>query len=150
MPRRKTQSGAPAQPVAAAPGQPYGERAAQEQDQAQVPLPDAASAGPVAPVPQLSQQALEGAMAMEPPPPGGILGGESLRPNEPVTAGIAHGPGPGPEVVGLQPQSRAVRTLELAASVSTNPAIARLLASARQQLVTPGRPAGPQPGGRIL
>ena len=35
----------------------------------------------------------------------GLLSGPSRRPNEPVTAGLSTGPGPGPEALGLQDQT---------------------------------------------
>jgi hypothetical protein len=65
------------QPVRTVPNQPYGVAGAQQAAQQQIPLPQ----GPTLP----------------PPIP---LGAPTTRPNEPVTSGIASGPGPGPEALG--------------------------------------------------
>lgn len=74
----------------AVPGQPYGEAGAQLRSQAQMPLATTAGVG----------------QAMAPPPTGSPLPGElgpltapTNRPNEPLTAGLAAGPGPGPEIM---------------------------------------------------
>lgn len=103
-------------PVATAPGQVYGERAAQAQAQRAVPVaPPPGSIGPGT-----------GQPGAPPPPPapgggpsgpggGGAAGGPPAaplplpgqlpwtgpteRPNEPITAGMASGPGPGPEAL---------------------------------------------------
>lgn len=82
-------------PVKAAPGQVYGQAAAQEQMQKAVPMgpPGAGSAPPGAP---------QGPMQGNPIPPGafGDIHRPTERPMEPVTAGAALGPGPGPEALG--------------------------------------------------
>lgn len=78
------------QPVQAAAGQPYGQRGAQEAAQRAIPLP-------AAPPVQAS------------PPPGpapgsfGAFNRPTEYPNEPLTAGLPIGPGPGPEVLGGAP-----------------------------------------------
>ena len=66
------------QPVTAAPGQQYGQRAQQEAAQQAVPLP----------------QVRPGALPLSAP---------TRRPDEPVTAGLPFGPGPGPEILPTQP-----------------------------------------------
>lgn len=91
----------------AAPGQTYGVAAEQLRAQQQVPLPK--QVPPSAPAPAGS------APAGPPPPagaapsilPGGLgpLTAPSDRPNEPLTAGLASGPGPGPEALGVQAMS---------------------------------------------
>lgn len=90
------------QPVQAAAGQPYGERGAQEQAQRAIPLP---AAPPVsAPPPS--------------PAPGsfGPFTRPTEFPDEPLTAGLPVGPGPGPEAVtgpwgGLSENDRVVAEL---------------------------------------
>lgn len=64
-----------AQGVRAASGQAYGERKAQEDAQRAIPLPQVPQAVP--------------------------LNAPTQRPDEPVTAGLPFGPGPGPAVLGL-------------------------------------------------
>lgn len=95
------------QPVTVAPGEEYGGRKMLEQAQKVVPLPQqpatpspaggggTAPAGPTAAMtaqPGLSPGELDFTRATE-------------RPNEPVTAGLPVGPGPGPEALGLGPTS---------------------------------------------
>lgn len=92
----------PAQKIArqVAPGQTYGEGAAQMRSQQAVPM----GRSPVETAPQRPR-----------PVPGtiGALTRPTERPNEPITAGAPFGPGPGPEVMG-------------AASVSGNAALDEL------------------------
>ena len=96
-----------AEPVTSAPGQEYGQRSQQQAAQRSVPLapppqagPTAAPGGPAPPTPNA-----------QPPSPivnGAGKGNAGLglwthpteRPDEPITAGMASGPGPGPEVLG--------------------------------------------------
>jgi len=89
-------------------GQTYGTRAMQEQAQDVVPTG---------------------------PPPTDVvpLGAPSQRPNEPITAGLPMGAGPGPEAiqpVGIQPGSLEdlLLTIRAVASRYPNPAIMSLLA----------------------
>ena len=94
------------EPITTAPGQEYGQRAQQQAAQRTVPL---------APPPQPSPAAAGGAPAPTPSaePPAPIINGlgkgnaglglwthPTERPDEPITAGMASGPGPGPEVLG--------------------------------------------------
>lgn len=65
------------------PGQTYGDQAQQQRALQVVPLPNQAPPGPQAPPP--------GAVPFDHP---------TQRPNEPVTAGLPSGPGPGPEMLG--------------------------------------------------
>jgi hypothetical protein len=87
--------------------QPYGERQRQQAAQRAVPItapPDAGAGGPGAPAPPPAPGV----------PPGGAPGGDvppgmapgelkflhpTERPNEPITAGLPIGPGPGPEAM---------------------------------------------------
>lgn len=77
-----------AQPVKTAPGQQYGQQAAQARAQQAIPLP---AATPV--------QASPVAQSAPPPalPEPGMLHAPTARPGEPVTAGLPIGPGAGPE-----------------------------------------------------
>lgn len=77
------------QPVQVAAGQAYGERQAQEQAQRAVPLPAAppVQVSPPSPAPA----ALPGSF--------GDFARPTERPNEPLTAGLPVGPGPGPEAM---------------------------------------------------
>jgi hypothetical protein len=89
-------------PIKAASGQPYGVRKQQEEAQRAQPLPAAAT-------PDFAGL-LQAAEAFNP--------GERLpldrpteRPEEPLTAGLPSGPGPGPEVLGLPPDSSRVSSI---------------------------------------
>ena len=68
-----------------APGAPQGQRQAMEQQQAALPLPDGTDQ---------VKQAVGAAQQMTPPP---AFDRPSEMPNEPLTAGMASGPGAGPE-----------------------------------------------------
>lgn len=104
-------------PVKAAPGQVYGQAAAQEQAQKAVPMgpPGASSAPPGAP-----QGPPMAALQSSPIPPGafGDIHRPTERPLEPVTAGAALGPGPGPEALGpgVQPNGNVSSLLQQAAT----------------------------------
>lgn len=80
------------QPVQVASGQAYGERQAQVAAQEAIPLP----AAPPVPVAAPSPQA---------PMPGslGMFNRATERPDEPLTAGMDIGPGPGREVLPMSP-----------------------------------------------
>jgi hypothetical protein len=56
--------------------------------------------------------------------PGRPLDAPTERPGEPLTVGMAQGPGPGPEV--LSPGDRATRTLRMLAEYSDDPGLAEL------------------------
>lgn len=107
MPRAK----GPAQPPKAAQGLPYGQGQAMADAQRAIPLPDNRKAtsqaiGQPAPTPSLAQPpggggGLEQAIAaatLAPDPTGG-LASPTTRPDEPITAGLAVGPGAGPEAL---------------------------------------------------
>ncbi len=112
MPRtRKTLSGAPAQPIGQIAGQEYGADEALMEVQRAMPAPQVTQ---TAAQPAASPPAGPGSG----PPPGldkaellalakgmsertGLLTTPTQRPHEPVTAGLASGPGPGPEMIPL-------------------------------------------------
>lgn len=87
------------------PGQQYGQQAAQQAAMSAVPM-----GTPVAPSPAGGT----GAAPAAPPPPLTPLSAASARPDEPVTAGLPLGPGPGPEVLGADVEMDELRALYLA------------------------------------
>lgn len=119
MPRkRKTQTGMAAQPIQAVPGTGYGQGIKQEMLARQMPAPNVRAgavapqsapmrpqASPVAaPAPQPIVQAAPQrpdlmAIAQQLRGQGGLLERPTQRPNEPVTAGLNMGPGPGREAL---------------------------------------------------
>lgn len=137
MPRRKkppspeTMGGYAAQPLDTPTGQGYGEAKAAIDSQRAAPLPvvPQAGAGAAAPSPAGAppapggglDRALQLAGLMSSPPP---LTAPSTRPREPFTAGMAMGPGPGPEV--LRTGDRVARTLSRMASITGDPGLVEL------------------------
>lgn len=120
-------------PVRAVPGQTYGQVQAQTEAQRAVPM---------APSPQpsgLPAPAAPGGPSMPalpPTPPGaaGPLTRPTERPLEPVTAGIASGPGPGPEALPPPPAAATAKVSALlaAAAASTgSPTLSNLAARAQ-------------------
>lgn len=136
MPRKAktTLSGHPAQPIGAVAGQMYGAGVEQMALQRQMPAPQVsgpvaspASAGPppggmaAAAPPEASAAdrfaaALEGAKQMQ--GRAGLLTQGSNRPDEPVTAGLASGPGVGPEALQLRTGSPTGRMMRRIADLS--------------------------------
>ena len=102
--------GAPKVPLSAAPGQEYGQQAAQIAAQRAVPIAQPPNAAQIQPAPA-SPPAPAG------PTPGQITGlaDPTERPSEPVQAGLPIGPGPGPEVFngGINPLVRGLAILNL-------------------------------------
>lgn len=112
------------QPVTAAPSQEYGSRVAQERAQAVVPLP------------------------ATPPVP---LMAPSQRAQEPVTAGLPMGPGPGPEVL-PGGEDATVAKLRALYALTPSPELRRLLerAEGRGDVAMGPRPVVSRgPGGRF-
>lgn len=106
------------QPISAPTGLPYGENKALTDAQQVAPLPQA-------PAPPSQEQIMAAAKAM--PFPSGTLGDPTDRPNEPVTHGLASGPGAGPEVLSRPAGAPTVaRTLGALASDSGDPGIMAL------------------------
>ena len=102
----------PSTPAALAPSQQYGERAAQQAAQRAIPVAAPPQGAPSAPTPTgggAPPQPVAQGVPQRPPnafpqtPPGGpgVLPflHPTNRPNEPVTAGLPSGPGPGPEAL---------------------------------------------------
>jgi hypothetical protein len=145
MPRkakRKTLSGVPGAPPTPPVDVPYGEGERALESQRRTPVPDysataaegappagAGSAVPGAPAGGL-EMALQAAQGMAPPT--NLLTAPTARPNEPLTAGLPIGPGPGPEV--LASGDRTVRTLRMLADVTADAGFSQLAElAARQQ-----------------
>lgn len=118
MPRtRKTQSGAPAQSLGSGiAGVRYGEGEDLRALQQAAPAPDNRAGGP--PGTAAPQPGLPASPVSPPPmPKPGLLTAPTTRPNEPLTAGLVSGPGPGPEALVAQtvsPQAKFFRELALA------------------------------------
>lgn len=118
MPRkRKTMSGADAQDIGSVPGQRYGEGVEQQAMQQAMPAPD--TAGTVGPGGNSTVPAptVTGPMQVNPEQVGGFLQqhnpkllGGTQNPDQPVTAGMQLGPGPGPQATQV-PLSRYLANL---------------------------------------
>jgi hypothetical protein len=131
--RRKTMTGADAQSIGSVPGQRYGEGVAQQEMQRAMPAPD--GMGSDAPMPDVEPAVPSmdvGAPQVSAADPGALqefLGGHnprllsgSSRPDEPVTAGLMQGPGPGPAMTGIASMPTPVRrTLMNLAEQTGNP-----------------------------
>lgn len=145
MPRkakRKTLSGVPGATPTPPVDVPYGEGERSLESQRRMPVADysataegasgqpagGGSANPQPPVGSLDQ-ALAAAQAMAPPT--NLLTQPSARPNEPLTAGLPIGPGPGPEV--LASGDRTVRTLRMLADVTADAGFSELAEMAARQ-----------------
>lgn len=106
----------PTQPAKAPTGQGYGKAGEQIQAQRAMPLPNVRNVsvqrgpdGRIAGV-AVPEQAAPPPMTGIPPGSLGALTRPTERPNEPLTAGIASGPGPGPEAMGMDDGSGAILT----------------------------------------
>jgi hypothetical protein len=88
--------GKPGQSISTVPDQPYGDASQQAAAQRIAPM------GGQTPMPRPAQQASGDSSTAAPAMPtyqGTPLDGPSARPNEPITAGVDQGPGPGSEVL---------------------------------------------------
>jgi len=138
--RNQTMSGAPAQPISATPGQMYGAGVDQMELQRAMPAPNLAQgpvAQPVAPAPAPAP-----AQAAAPPPSfdqvlaqaqgmrdqTGLLSLPTMRPDEPVTAGLSRGPGGGPEMLQMQRGTPAGDALRRLSNATGDPYFANLAA----------------------
>lgn len=65
----------------------------------------------------------------------GDLTADTEFPDEPGTAGLPSGAGPGPEVMGEQTRPRVARVLDALAAVTNNPVVASLAAEAAARRV---------------
>lgn len=147
MPRaRKTQSGAAAMSTQQIPGQQYGKGVEQVALQNAMPAPQAPSVasplpqqGPSAGVPVPAGGAVPPTAPSAAPAPTdptaafaalrdrvGLLGQPTNRPDEPITAGLARGPGPGPEVLNMRQGSPLGTTLRNLASQLGDPYFAQI------------------------
>lgn len=144
MPRTaKRNPAAPSSMPATSPGQDYGVAGEQRAAMAQMPLAEAAGtqvpmnqAQPPSPLPAVQAEAPAVdpetlALMMDPPPEGGALALDSAFPDEPLTAGMSIGEGPGPEAVALLGnQSRragpVAATLAAIAQATGDPALRQL------------------------
>jgi hypothetical protein len=106
------------QPVQVPTGQAYGEAQASAEAQAAAPLPQQPP----------MEQVLAAAMGHNFQPVG--INGETQRPYEPITHGLATGPGGGPEQ--LMPSSATSDTLMRLAQSTGNPALMAMAQRARQ------------------
>lgn len=126
---RRTDGG-PAQVISAAPNQPYGEAGAQREAQRLAPM------GAADPMPQAAQPTPDQMQAMRLPEFNGpALTAPTQRPDEPITAGVDIGPGPGSEILNLPnggPQGTGAMTalLQRVASTDITGALAPLLTAA--------------------
>lgn len=129
-------------------GLPYGEAGQLQAAQQAVPIAATApppSPGPSQPPPGATSEVpggsnpppggmaaiLAAAQAMQ-PPSGPGLSAPTQRPNEPVTAGLPVGAGPGPEVLNLKPQvTPLAQTLQAAAEATGSGLLANLAAQAQ-------------------
>lgn len=126
MPRaRKTQSGAKAQSVPdSVPGVRYGEGVEQQQLAQAMPTPDMQDGG---------APAAAGPQPLDPSMLGGLMGNApvgalraSASPDEPITAGLASGPGPGREAMYNAKPSPLGRTLQQLANMTGDPVFSEL------------------------
>lgn len=137
-------------------GLPYGEAGKLQAAEAAVPLTPPPTglplpAAPVAPMPPGPPAAGGGGVpppglaqmlasaAASPPPSGQSIFRPSERPNEPVTAGLPSGPGPGPEAIPMMPPSAVTTTYQTLADATGSPLLRQLatLSSQRDRGGTP-------------
>ena len=132
MPRgkpRTTQAGDPAQKIASVPGQRYGEGVEQQAMQRAMPAPDMQQATapspqsgpPVHPMPPQDPAMIQQFLAVQNP---NLLAGSAM-PDQPVTAGLSTGPGPGRAAI-AGPKTPASRWLMRMAEDTGNPKWRRL------------------------
>lgn len=145
MPRKakRTQSGQPAQPVSPVPGQMYGAGVEQARLQATMPAPNlrlapgvsspqatpaAAPTAPAAPSgpsqPERFRAAIQAAQELQSQT--GLLRQPTTKPDEPLTAGLLTGPGPGPEVLGTRFGNPTAATLYKLSQITGDPLFANL------------------------
>lgn len=121
------------QPVRAPTGMGYGERKQLVDQQRAAPLPGSQPVVAPRQDPQQERlgQGIEQARAMpfdEVP-----IGAPTQRPAEPLTAGVAVGPGPGPEALGFNKASRVASTFQAIADATGDSEVARLAEIAQAQ-----------------
>lgn len=147
MPRaKKTLSGQPAQPVAPVAGQMYGAGVEQAALQRSMPAPNERAGGvspsgpatpppPASPVPPPAPTSVDPMAALAAAQglrgQAGLLNGATVRPEEPITTGVAAGPGLGPEALRTVRRSPAGEMLRELSLVTGNPRWAALADQAR-------------------
>lgn len=145
MPRKakRTQSGQPAQAVSPVAGQMYGAGVEQARLQAAMPAPNLRSApgvsspqatpavAPTAPAapsgPSEAERfraAVQAAQALQGQT--GLFREATTKPDEPLTAGLSVGPGPGPEVLGTRFGNPTAATLYRLTQITGDPLFAEL------------------------
>lgn len=137
MPRaRKTATGAKAQPPTPVAGQTYGMGVEQQRLAEAMPSPLASGVAPppaqapnAASVPLAPADPFAAAQAMA--GRAGVLRPPTQRPNEPLTAGMTRGPGPGPSALPMPSSSPLGDTMRRLAQISGDPYLAELAAKAR-------------------
>jgi hypothetical protein len=110
----------------------YGDAKALGEAQAQLPLADNKPEVPNVAAGRGLADILGSAQA-GPTPVAGGLARPSNRPNEPVTAGMRRGLGPGPEALKVHINDPATDVLEMIASTTGDPIIASMARRARQR-----------------
>lgn len=144
MPRKRlTQSGAPAQKVESVAGQRYGEGVEQAALQRAMPAPNARAMGPSPSQPPMQAPVTEQQVAAPAPSDAdrfaaalqqaqalrgqaGLLAQPTARPDEPVTAGLPFGPGPGPEVLGPIRENPTGKFFRYLTKISGDPSFAEM------------------------
>lgn len=136
-----------AQPKRAAQGLPYGQGQAHAEAQEAIPLPDNRTPSPPSAPPGVpggnqappggEMAALAAMLAGGGPTAGPGLGSPTEAPDEPITAGLSSGPGPGPEAIAGAPAQRRATVADffaIAAQVFGNdPQVADMAARARRR-----------------
>lgn len=107
-------------------GMPYGAHQASIGAQQAMPVPDL-----TAPAPEAMTPGVAAAQAYDFQPVG--LGDPSASPDEPITAGLSSGPGPGPEAIVGEPTGRVTAVLRRLAAVSSDPTLLALADEAESQ-----------------
>ncbi len=147
--RRKTMTGQTAMPVKPVTGAGYGQGVAQSRLQQQMPAPRATvptiqarsgpSAQPRVPIPPATSSAPAPQTVSAPARPDlmqlaeqlrgqtGVLSAPTVRPDEPVTAGLPIGPGAGPQALGQSYGSPIADVLRRVAKATGDPYVEQLL-----------------------
>lgn len=135
--RRKTQTGADAQDIWSVPGRRYGEGVELQALQQSAPAPQVPQPGAGAPTPTAASPAPVAAPApvdvgaLLSAAPLGLLSTGTQRPDEPVTAGLSTGPGPGPGMLSTTVSTPLGRTLRMLAERTGDRVFQELLDRAR-------------------
>lgn len=115
------------QPIRTAPGQPYGSAKQQEMAQQVVPLPSTDGNGVASTVPAPTPAPLPGSLTP--------LSAPTARADEPITAGIDAGAGPGSEALLTAPRQYGARVLDHLAASTGDPFLTAMAERARGQVI---------------